>query len=114
MTRIASIVAALLCLLATPALAKISAGTVRIAVLNDMSGVYSDDQGPGSLLAAQMAVEDFGGRAAGRKVEILSGDHQNKTDMGAQIARGWFDNQGVEMIADLPNSAIALAVADIA
>ena len=89
-------------------------GTLRIGVLNDMSGVYSDDQGPGSLLAAQMAVEDFGGRAAGRKVEILSGDHQNKTDMGAQIARGWFDNQGVEMIADLPNSAIALAVADIA
>ncbi|HEU5275834.1 MAG TPA: ABC transporter substrate-binding protein [Xanthobacteraceae bacterium] len=89
-------------------------GTLRIGVLNDMSGVYSDDQGPGSLLAAQMAVEDFGGRAAGRKVEIVSGDHQNKTDMGAQIARGWFDNQGVEMIADLPNSAIALAVADIA
>jgi branched-chain amino acid transport system substrate-binding protein len=86
---------------------------LRIGVLNDMSGVYSDDQGPGSLLAAQMAVEDFGGRAAGRKVEVVSGDHQNKTDIGAQIARGWLDNDGVQMIVDLPNSAIALAVGDI-
>ena len=86
---------------------------LRIGVLNDMSGVYSDDQGPGSVLAAQMAVEDFGGTVAGRKVEVVSGDHQNKTDLGAQIARGWLDNDGVEMIADLPNSAIALAVSEI-
>jgi branched-chain amino acid transport system substrate-binding protein len=86
---------------------------LRIGVLNDMSGVYSDDQGPGSLLAAQMAVEDYGGRAAGRKVEVIAGDHQNKTDIGAQIARGWLDNDGVQMIVDLPNSAIALAVGDI-
>jgi len=62
-------------------------GVVRIGVMNDMSGVYSDDQGPGSLLAAQMAVEDFGGRAAGAAVEVVSGDHQNKTDIGAQVAR---------------------------
>ena len=88
-------------------------GTVRIGVLNDMSGVYSDDQGPGSLLAAQMAVEDFGGSVAGQKIEVLSGDHQNKTDQGAQIARRWLDTEGVTMIADLPNSAIALAVGDI-
>ncbi len=88
-------------------------GVLRIGVLNDMSGVYSDDQGPGSLLAAQMAVEDFGGSVAGRKLEIVSGDHQNKTDLGAQIARGWLDNDGVEMIVDLPNSAIALAVGDV-
>jgi len=109
----ASVVAlAALCALASAS--AMAQGVVRIGVMNDMSGVYSDDQGPGSLLAAQMAVEDFGGRAAGQAVEVVSGDHQNKTDMGAQIARGWFDNQGVEMIADLPNSAIALAVADIA
>src|SRR5215472_3921041 len=113
------------CLLAVAALCVLATGSamaqspqgpqapVRIGVLNDMSGVYSDDQGPGSLLAAQMAVEDFGGRAAGRKVEVVSGDHQNKTDIGAQIARGWLDNDGVQMIADLPNSAIALAVGDI-
>jgi branched-chain amino acid transport system substrate-binding protein len=88
-------------------------GVLRIGVLNDMSGVYSDDQGPGSLLAAQMAVEDFGGSVAGQKIEVLSGDHQNKTDQGAQIARRWLDTEGVTMIADLPNSAIALAVGDI-
>ena len=88
-------------------------GVVRIGVMNDMSGVYSDDQGPGSLLAAQMAVEDFGGRAAGAAVEVVSGDHQNKTDIGAQIARGWLDNEGVGMIVDLPNSGIALAVNEL-
>src|SRR5215469_735948 len=103
-----------LCALATgSAMAQGPQAPLRIGVLNDMSGVYSDDQGPGSLLAAQMAVEDFGGRAAGRKVEVVSGDHQNKTDIGAQIARGWLDNDGVQMIIDLPNSAIALAVGDI-
>jgi branched-chain amino acid transport system substrate-binding protein len=88
-------------------------GVIRIGVLNDMSGVYSDDQGPGSLLAAQMAIEDFGGSVAGQKIEVVSGDHQNKTDQGAQIARRWLDTEGVTMIADLPNSAIALAVGDI-
>jgi branched-chain amino acid transport system substrate-binding protein len=86
---------------------------VKIGVLNDMSGVYSDDQGVGSLIAAQMAVEDFGGSVAGQKIEVLSGDHQNKTDIGAQIARRWLDNEGVSLIVDLPNSAIAIAVSDI-
>src|SRR5215813_6053174 len=100
-----------LCALAAPS--AMAQDTVRIGVLNDMSGVYSDDQGPGSVLAAQMAVEDFGGRVAGRKIEVISGDHQNKTDMGAQIARRWLDNEGVGMIVDLPNSAIALAVGEI-
>ena len=100
-----------LCALAAPS--AMAQDTVRIGVLNDMSGVYSDDQGPGSVLAAQMAVEDFGGRVAGRKIEVISGDHQNKTDIGAQIARRWLDNEGVGMIVDLPNSAIALAVGEI-
>jgi branched-chain amino acid transport system substrate-binding protein len=104
-------VSALCALAAGPATAQ---GVLKIGVLNDMSGVYSDDQGPGSVLAAQMAVEDFGGRVAGQKVEVISGDHQNKTDIGAQIARGWFDTEGVGMIIDLPNSAIALAVGEIA
>jgi branched-chain amino acid transport system substrate-binding protein len=104
--------------LIAPAHAQTSAQTppadpVRIGVLNDMSGVYSDDQGPGSLLAAQMAVEDHGGKAAGRKVEVVAGDHQNKTDLGAQIARRWTENEGVGMIIDVPNSAIALAVNEI-
>src|SRR5712675_1802531 len=88
-------------------------GVVRIGVMNDMSGVYSDDQGPGSLLAAQMAVEDFGGRAGGQTVEVVGGDHQNKTDIGAQVARRWLDNEGVGMIIDLPNSGIALAVNEL-
>lgn len=86
---------------------------VRIGVLNDQSSVYSDFQGRGSVLAARMAVEDYGGRAAGRPVEVLSADHQNKPDVGASIARRWMDVDGVQMIADLPNSAIALGVADI-
>src|SRR5215468_779210 len=104
------VMGALCALAAPPAMAQ---DAVRIGVLNDMSGVYSDDQGPGSVLAAQMAVEDFGGRVAGRKIEVISGDHQNKTDIGAQIARRWLDNEGVGMIVDLPNSAIALAVGEI-
>ncbi len=86
---------------------------IRIGVLNDMSGPYADFQGPGSVLAAQMAVEDYGGRAAGRKVEVISADHQNKTDIGAAIARKWIDEDGVDMIADVPNSAVALAVNQI-
>jgi branched-chain amino acid transport system substrate-binding protein len=90
-----------------------TAGTVRVGVLNDMSGVYSDDQGPGSTIAAQMAVEDFGGAVAGKRVEVLSADHQNKTDIGAQVARRWYD-EGVNVIVDVPNSAIALAVSELA
>ncbi len=90
-----------------------TSGMVRIGVMNDMAGVYSDDQGPGSVLAAQLAVEDHGSQAAGRKGEVVSADHQNKTDLGAAIARRWVENEGVNMIADLPNSAIALAVNEV-
>src|SRR5438128_5881958 len=100
-------------LLAGTASAQAPADAIRIGVLNDMSGVYADDQGPGSLLAAQMAVEDYGGKAAGKTVELFAGDHQNKTDLGAQIARRWIDNEGVSLIVDVPNSAIALAVSEI-
>ena len=86
---------------------------MRIGVLNDMSGPYADYQGLGSVVAAQMAVEDYGGKVAGRKIEVISGDHQNKADIGASLARQWFDTQGVEAIVDLPNSAVALAVNQI-
>jgi branched-chain amino acid transport system substrate-binding protein len=103
----------LLLILTSAAEAQISATPLRIGVLGDMSGVYADDQGPGSVLAAQMAVEDYGAKAAGRTVEVVSADHQNKTDIGAAIGRRWLDNEGVSMIADLPNSAIALAVSEI-
>ena len=108
----AAIVAALFSLLCSPAGAEMN-GTLRIGVMNDMSSVYSDFQGPGSVVAAQLAAEDFA-KQSKRKVEILSADHQNKADVGASIARRWFDVDGVDMIIDLPNSAVALAVADIA
>ena len=112
MLKFATITAALFSLMSSPAGAEMS-GTVRIGVLNDMSSVYAAFQGPGSVVAAQLAAEDFA-KHSKRKVEILSADHQNKPDIGAAIARQWFDVDGVDMIIDVPNSAVALAVADIA
>lgn len=84
--------------------------TVRIGVLNDMSSVYADYQGPGSVISAKMAVEDFGGKVAGMPIEVVTGDHQNKPDVGKNIAQKWYDEDGVDVIADVPNSAVALAV----
>jgi branched-chain amino acid transport system substrate-binding protein len=112
MLKSVRLAALLLAFTSAPALAEMN-GTLRIGVLNDMSSVYADFQGPGSVLAAQMAVEDFA-KTSKRKVEVLSADHQNKPDVGSAIARRWFDTEGVDMIADLPNSAVALAVSDIA
>lgn len=87
---------------------------LRLGVLNDQSSSFASYQGVGSVVAAQMAVEDYGGSAAGKKVEVISADHQNKTDIGTAIARRWFETEGVEAIFDLPNSAIALTVAGMA
>jgi branched-chain amino acid transport system substrate-binding protein len=112
MLKSAMLSAALIAVLCGPAGAE-NNGVLRIGVLNDMSSVYSDFQGPGSVVAAQLAAEDFA-RHSKRKVEILSADHQNKPDIGAEIARRWFDVEGVDMIVDVPNSAVAFAVADIA
>ena len=112
MVRLARLTAALLILMCSPALSEVD-GALRIGVLNDMSSVYSDFQGPGSVVAAQLAVEDFA-KQSKRKVEVLSADHQNKPDIGSAIARRWIDTEGVDMIIDLPNSAVALAVAGIA
>jgi len=86
---------------------------LKIGVLNDMSGLYSDYQGIGSVIAAQMAVDDFS-KPLGVPVEIVSADHQNKVDVGAAIARKWFDSDHVDVIMDLPNSAVALAVIAVA
>ena len=86
---------------------------VRIGVLNDQSGVFSTYQGIGSVIAAQMAVEDYGGKAAGKPVDVITADHQNKTDVGVGIARRWYDTESIDAIFDLPNSAIALAVANM-
>jgi len=107
-TRLTAVIAALV---AMPAYAE-SNGLLRIGVLNDMSSVYADFQGPGSVIAAQMAIEDFA-KQSKRKVEVVSADHQNKPDVGAGIARRWLDVEGVDMIVDLPNSAVALAVGEI-
>jgi branched-chain amino acid transport system substrate-binding protein len=86
---------------------------LKLGVLSDMSSLYADNGGPGSVVAAQMAVDDFGGTVLGRKIEIISGDHQNKADVGSVIARRWIDNDNVEAILDVPNSAVALAVQGI-
>ncbi|HXX82769.1 MAG TPA: ABC transporter substrate-binding protein [Casimicrobiaceae bacterium] len=94
-------------------MAQISDGIVKIGVLSDMSGLYKDIGGPGSVLAARMAVEDSGIEKRGYKVEIVSADHQNKPDVGSQIARQWYDADKVDVIVDVPTSSVALAVSDI-
>src|ERR1700743_452930 len=95
----------------TPVLAQDK--TVSIGSLSDQSGLYADLGGPGSTLAAQMAVEDSGMAAKGWKIDIISGDHQNKPDVGANIARQWFDVDKVDVIVDVPNSGVALAVNNV-
>src|SRR6478736_8742698 len=94
--------------LAAPAVAQDKA--VKIGVLNDMSGLYADIGGPNSVVAAKMAVEDSGLAAKGWKIEVISGDHQNKPDVGVNMARQWIDSDKVDAIADTPNSGVALAV----
>ena len=100
--------------LTTAASAQISGDVVKIGVLNDMSGLYADIGGPGSVEAARMAIADFGGTVDGKKIELISADHQNKPDVGAAIANRWFDNDGVDAIVDVPTSSVALAVQEIA
>jgi len=99
---------------AGPAAAQVSDGIVKIGVLNDQSSLYADLAGQGSVVAARMAVEDFGADKKGLKVEIVSADHQNKADVGSQVARQWFDADKVDVIVDVPNSGVALAVNQIA
>ncbi|GAC1332222.1 MAG: ABC transporter substrate-binding protein [Beijerinckiaceae bacterium] len=86
---------------------------LKVGVLNDMSSVYADYQGIGSVIAAKMAVDDFAAKL-GVPVEIISADHQNKPDIGVSIARRWYENEGVDVIMDVPNSAVALAVSALA
>src|SRR5437899_1664452 len=88
-------------------------GTIKIGVMNDMSGLYADLTGPGSVVAARMAVEDFGAAAKGLKVEIVGADHQNKPDVGSNIVRTWIDVDKVDVIVDVPTSSVALAVSEI-
>lgn len=95
------------------AAAQISDGVIKIGVLNDMSGLYADLTGPGSVVAAKMAIEDFGAAKKGLKVEVIGADHQNKPDVGSTIARSWYDTDKVDVIVDVPTSSVALAVNQI-
>ncbi|MBZ8133172.1 ABC transporter substrate-binding protein [Afifella sp. IM 167] len=99
--------------LAGAAQAEISDDAVKIGVLNDRSGLYADLSGEGSVVAARMAVEDFGGTVNGKAIEVLSADHQNKPDVGSNIARQWIDQDGVDVIVDVPTSSVALAVQQV-
>ena len=87
---------------------------VKIGVLSDMSSLYADIGGPGSVAAAKMAIADFTKDHPNVKVEMISGDHQNKPDIGTHIANQWFDVDKVDMIIDVPNSGVALAVSQVA
>src|SRR5262249_49102406 len=102
------------CLLVSPALAQISDDVVKIGVLTDMNGPASTPTGAGSVTAAQMAVEDFGGKVAGKPIVVVSGDHQLKPDIGTGVARRWYDTEQVDLIVDVPVSAVGLAVQNVA
>jgi branched-chain amino acid transport system substrate-binding protein len=90
-----------------------SSGKIVIGVMTDMSGLYADLSGQGSVIAAQMAVEEAGGTVAGMPIEVISADHQNKPDVGSNIAREWFDTKNVDVIVDVPTSSVALAVSGV-
>src|SRR5947209_19326317 len=112
-TAVVFAVAAALSLSAS-AYAEISGDIVKIGVLNDMSGLYADIGGQGSVEAARMAIADFGGNVSGKKIELISADHQNKPDVGSAIANQWFGNDGIDAIVDVPTSSVALAVQEVA
>ena len=90
-----------------------AANTIKIGVLTDMSGTYRDIAGPTSAACVRQAVQDFGSRG-GLTIEVVSADHQNKPDVGSNVARQWFDRDGVDMIVDVPTSSVGLAVAGVA
>ena len=113
MKRLMGTAALAVVLAAGTAQAQMSDGVIKIGVMNDMSGTYADLTGPGSVVAAQMAVEDFGAAAKGLKVEIVGADHQNKPDVGSNVVRQWIDRDKVDVIVDVPTSSVALAVNEI-
>ena len=95
------------------ALAQGATAQVKIGILNDQSGLYADYGGKYSVEAARMAIDDFGNEVLGQKIELVTADHQNKPDLGAAIARRWYDSEGVDMIAELTTSSVALAVQEL-
>ena len=108
-----SLIALVTALGCASAQAQYTDGIIKIGVMNDMSGTYKDLSGQGSVIAARMAVEDFGAAAKGMKVEIVGADHQNKPDVGSNVVRTWIDTDKVDVIVDVPTSSVALAVNDI-
>ncbi len=114
MLRITAAAAMLACATLAAQAAGVSDDKIKIGVLTDMSGQYADSGGKGSVEAAKMAVEDFGAKVLGKPVEVIFADHQNKADIGSTKARQWWDSEGVDMIIDLNNSAIAGAVFTLA
>ena len=96
-----------------PAEAQVSDDVVKIGILNDQSGLFADLAGPGSVEAARMAVADFGGTVLGKPIEVIAGDHQNKPDIGAALARKWYNIDKVDVILDIPNSGVALAIQQV-
>jgi branched-chain amino acid transport system substrate-binding protein len=113
MKRLISLAALAIAFGCVSAQAQYTDGTIKIGVMNDMSGLYADLTGSGSVVAARMAVEDFGAAAKGLKVEIVGADHQNKPDVGSNIVRTWIDVDKVDVIVDVPTSSVALAVSEI-
>ena len=111
-TLLAAAIAATLTTAGT-ANAQVSDGIIKIGVMKDMSGLYADIAGPGSVVAARMAIEDFGAAKKGMKVEVVGADHQNKPDVGSSIANQWYDVDKVDAIFDVPTSSVALAVSEI-
>src|SRR6187551_2646400 len=111
--KLKAIAAAAALALSAGAQAQISGNVVKIGILNDQSSLYADLGGQGSVTAAKMAIEDFGAKAKGLTVEVIFADHQNKADVGSQIANKWIDSEGVDVIVDVPNSGVALAVNEI-
>jgi branched-chain amino acid transport system substrate-binding protein len=111
--KMKTLAAAAVLALAGSAQAQISGNVVKIGVLNDQSSLYADLGGQGSVLAARMAIEDFKAKEKGLNVEVVSADHQNKADVGSQVARRWYDAEGVDVIVDVPNSGVALAINEL-
>ena len=112
--RLIQLASAALAISGLLASATASAQGVKIGILNDQSGIYADYGGKGSIEAAKMAIEDFGGSVLGQTIDMVTADHQNKPDLAGNIARRWYDAEGVDMITDLTTSSVALAVQGIA
>jgi branched-chain amino acid transport system substrate-binding protein len=113
MRRMTSVLVLLVMSIGGTFAARADEAPVKIGVLTDMSSLYRDIGGPGSVAAAQMAIDDFGGKVLGKPIQLVSADHQNKPDIGSAIARKWYSDEGVDVITDVPTSSVALSVENV-